>query len=164
MFFCFLWVFFVALLNFFLLLNETKYKSCLDPNKLQKNTYKCTMDYMWQFYLTSLLVILVSKNINASIFSFFLILFFFPAVQRGDQVTLTCMHFFPPFVQLQYKYLDIVVDATQQDLLVNPFQVVFDNPKLPIPPTPSLSPQAATSLFSKSMIFFSVERFICAGY
>ena len=72
--------------------------------------------------------------------------------------------FSPPFVLLQYKYLDIVLDATQQDLLVNPFQVVSDNPKLPIPPTPSLSHQAATSLFSKSMIFFSVEIFICAGY
>jgi len=41
---------------------------------------------------------------------------------------------------------------------------VSDKPKLPIPPTPSLSHQAATSLFSKSMIFFSVEMFICAGY
>ena len=72
--------------------------------------------------------------------------------------------FSPPFVLLQYKYLDIVLDATQQDLLVNPFQVVSNNPKLPIPPTPSLFSQAATSLFSKSMIFFPVERFICAIY
>lgn len=72
--------------------------------------------------------------------------------------------FSPPFVLLQYRYLDIVLNATQQDLFVDPFQIVSDNPKLPIPPTPSLSPQAATSLFSKSMIFFSVERFICAIY
>ena len=72
--------------------------------------------------------------------------------------------FLPLFVLLQYKYLDIVLNAIQQDLLVNPFQVVSDNPKLPIPPTSSLSPQAATSLFSKSMIFFSEEMFICAGY
>ena len=34
---------------------------------------------------------------------------FFPAVQHGDQVTLTCIHFFPPFVLLQYEYLDIVL-------------------------------------------------------
>ena len=27
--------------------------------------------------------------------------------------------FSPPFVLLQYEYLDIVVNATQQDLLVN---------------------------------------------
>ena len=30
--------------------------------------------------------------------------------------------------------------------------------------TPSPSPLATTSLFSKSMIFFSMERFICAIY
>ena len=69
------------------------------------------------------------------------------------------LFFPPPFVLLRYKYLDIVLDATQQDLLVNPFQVVSDNPKLLILPTPSLSPWAATSLFSKSMIFFAVEMF-----
>ena len=72
--------------------------------------------------------------------------------------------FFPPFVLLQYKYLDIVLNATQRDVIVNPFQVVSNNPKLLIPPTPSLSPRASTSLFSWSMIFFSVEMFICAVY
>ena len=72
--------------------------------------------------------------------------------------------FSPPFVLLQYEYLDIVLNATQQDLIVNPFQVVSDNPKLPIPPTPSLYSRAATSLFFKSMIFFSVEMFIYAVY
>ena len=82
----------------------------------------------------------------------------------GTKLLLYVYIFSPPFVLWQYKYLDIVLDATQQDLLVNPFQVVSDNPKLPIPPTPSLSPRAATSLFSKFMIFFSVEVFICAVY
>ena len=82
----------------------------------------------------------------------------------GTKFLLHVYIFSPPFVLLQYKYLDIVLNATQQDLLVNPFQVVSDNPMLPIPPTPSLSPQAATSLFSKSMIFFSLETFICAVY
>ena len=36
--------------------------------------------------------------------------FFFPTVQQGDQVILTCIHynyiFSPPFVLLQHKYLD----------------------------------------------------------
>ena len=82
----------------------------------------------------------------------------------GTKLLLHVIHFSSPFVLLQYKYLDIVLNATQQDLLVNLFQVVSDNPKIPNPPTPSLSQQAATSLFSKSMIFFSVEMFICAGY
>ena len=74
---------------------------------------------------------------------------------------------FPPIVMLQCKYLDIVLSATQQVLIVNPFQeqqFASINPKLQIPPTPSLFPRAATSLFSKSMIFFSAERFICAVY
>ena len=31
------------------------------------------------------------------------------------------LHFSPPFVVLQYEYLDIVLNATQQDLLVNLF-------------------------------------------
>ena len=35
------------------------------------------------------------------------------------------------------------------------------NPRLPVHPTPSPSPLATTCLFSKSMIFFSAERFIC---
>ena len=72
--------------------------------------------------------------------------------------------FFPPFVLLQYKYLDIVLNAAQQDLIVNPFQgqwFASDYPLLPIPSTASLSPR---SLFSKCMIFFSVEMFLCAGY
>ena len=82
----------------------------------------------------------------------------------GAKIHLHLYIFFPPFPLSQYKYLDIVLNATQQDLTVNPFQVVSDNPKLPIPLTPSLSHQAATSLFSKSMIFFSVEMFICTVY
>ena len=68
---------------------------------------------------------------------------------------------FPPIVVLQCKYLDIVLNATQQDRIVNPFQeqqFASVNSKLPIPPTPSLSPGAATSLFSKSMTFFSTEK------
>ena len=52
--------------------------------------------------------------------------YFFSSVQHGDQVTLTCIHFFPPFVLLRYEYLDIVLNATQQDLIVNPFQVASD--------------------------------------
>ena len=74
---------------------------------------------------------------------------------------------FPPIVVLRCKYLDMVLSATQQDLIVNPFQEQYfasDNPTLLIPPTPSLSPWAATSLFSKSVIFFSVQTFIYAVY
>ena len=77
------------------------------------------------------------------------------------------VYFFPPFVLLQYKYLDIVLNATQQDLIVDPFQeqyVASVNPMILIRPTPSLSSWADTSLFSKSMIIFPVESFFCAVY
>ena len=61
------------------------------------------------------------------LFYFFKEIFFlnFPTVQQGDQVILTCIHynyiFSPPFVLLQHEYLDKVLNATQQDLLVNLF-------------------------------------------
>ena len=52
---------------------------------------------------------------------FIYLFFYFPTVQQGDQVILTCIHFPPPFVLLQHEYLDKVLNATQQDLLVNLF-------------------------------------------
>ena len=104
------------------------------------------------------------NSIGKNLLLFFVNLFIFPLYSMGAKIHLHVYIFFPPFVVFQCKYLDIVLNATQQDLIVNPFQVVSDNPKLPIPSTPSLSPWAATSLFSKSMICFSVETFICAVY
>ena len=47
---------------------------------------------------------------------------FFSTVQHGDPVTHTCIHNFFPIVVLCCKYLDIVLSATQQDLIVNPLQ------------------------------------------
>ena len=40
----------------------------------------------------------------------------------GTKLHLHVYIFFPPIVLLQCKYLDIVLNATQQDLIVNPFQ------------------------------------------
>ena len=95
---------------------------------------------------------------------FFLIIF--PLYSKGVRLSLdvyiAITVFPPPFLLLQHEYLDIVLNAIQRDLLVNLFYVVSDNPKLPISPSPSH--HAAASLFSKSMIFFSKEMFICAGY
>ena len=85
----------------------------------------------------------------------------------GSKLHIHVYILFPPTVVLQCKYLDIVLNVTQQDLIVHPFQDQYFapvKPKLPIPPTPSLSPRAATSPFSKSIIFSSVEMFICAVY
>ena len=89
---------------------------------------------------------------------FFLLNFIFPLYSKGVRLSLhvyiTITVFPPPFLLLQHEYLDIVLNAIQRDLLVNLFYVVTDKPKLPIPPTPSPSHQATTSLFSKSMIDF----------
>ena len=55
----------------------------------------------------------VFKEMSIYLFS---ILFYFTTVQQGDQVILTCTHFFsPPFVLLQYEYLDVDLNATKQD-------------------------------------------------
>ena len=74
---------------------------------------------------------------------------------------------FSHIIMLHHKWLDIVPRATQQDLIAYPFQrqeSASINPKFPMHPAPSPSPLATRSLFSKSMIFYSVERFICALY
>ena len=97
----------------------------------------------------------------------FIYLFIFPLYSMGTKLDIHVYILFPPIVVLRCKCLDIVLNATQQDLIANPFQeqqFASVNPKLLIPPTPFFSPWAATSLFSKFMIFFSVETFICAVY
>ena len=56
---------------------------------------------------------------------FFFNFFIFPLYSKGIrlslQVYITITFFPPPFVLLQHEYLDIVLNATQQDLLVNLF-------------------------------------------
>ena len=70
-------------------------------------------------------------------------------------------------IMFHHKSLDRVPWAIQQDLIAYPFQkqeFASIKPRLPVHPnrpTPSL---ATTSPFSKSMSFFSVERFICVIY
>ena len=85
----------------------------------------------------------------------------------GTQLYIHVYIIFSPVVRLWSNYLDIVLSATQQDLIVNPFleqKFASIDPTLPIRPTPSSSLWGATSLFSKSIIFFSVEMFICVVY
>ena len=62
-----------------------------------------------------------------------------------------------------HKWLDRVPSATQQNPIANPSQRQHSAsiyPKLPLPPTPSPSSLATTSIFSKSMIFFSLESYL----
>ena len=104
---------------------------------------------------------------QADIGSTLFVCLFVSNVQHGDQVTHTCIHIFPPIVVLRCKFLDMALNVTQWDLIVNPFQeqkFASVKPKQLILPTPFLSPWAATSLFSKSMIFISEERSIWAIY
>ena len=48
--------------------------------------------------------------------------YFFHCTAWGPSYTYMYTFFFLPFILLRYKHLDIVFNATQQDLIVNPFQ------------------------------------------
>ena len=48
--------------------------------------------------------------------------FFFPLYSMETQFNILVYILFSPIVMFRYKYLDIVLSATQQDLIVNPFQ------------------------------------------
>ena len=136
--------------------------------------YNCYIFFgKWSLY-HYVVFFFVSYNYLYFTFIYLLIFhFYFPntisfsTVQHGDPVRHTCIHSFSPIVMLCCKHLVIVLSATQQDLIVNTFKsnslhpLTSSSQSIPLPPHP---PQATTSLFSKSMIFFSVERFICAIY
>ena len=107
----------------------------------------------------------VYSTLNWLFKNFFI--YVFPTVQHGDPVRLTCIHSFFSHYVFHHKWLDRVPSDTQQDPIANPSwrqHSASIYPKIPVPPTPSPSPLATTRLFSKSMIFFSVERFLCARY
>ena len=57
-----------------------------------------------------------------SLFLFVVVVYFFPLYSMGTKLHMHVYILFPPIVVLWYKYLDIVLNASQQDLIVNPFQ------------------------------------------
>ena len=64
---------------------------------------------------------IASKCLTPPNGSFFFKFFYFPTVQQGGQVILTCIHYnyiFPPTLCSVATYLDKVLNAIQQDLLV----------------------------------------------
>ena len=72
-----------------------------------------------------------TNNVNFFFFIFysiyFLLLFppthlFFPLYIMGTQLHIHVYIIFSAIVVLHFKYLDIVLSATQQNLIVNPFQ------------------------------------------
>ena len=48
--------------------------------------------------------------------------FFFSLYSMGTKLHIHVYILFPPIVVLRCEYLDIVLNATQQDIIVNPFQ------------------------------------------
>ena len=92
---------------------------------------------------------------------FFFLIYFFPTVQQGDQVILTCIHFARTFCSVAVL---VSRQSSQCYSAGSPCKSILSCVWEAQAPDPSHSHQAATSLFSKSMIFFSVEMFICAGY
>ena len=61
----------------------------------------------------------------------------------GTKLHIHVYIFFPPIVVLRCTHLDIVLNATQPDLIVNPFQEQYFasvNPKILIHPTPPPTP------------------------
>ena len=117
--------------------------------KMFVNTYKLFFIYNFYFFPLQL------------VYSVLSIFYYSVVIQSHIHVYILFSH----IILLQHKWLDIVPSATQQYIIANPFQrqeSASINPKHPMHSTPSPSPLATTSLFSKSMIFFSVERFIYA--
>ena len=83
----------------------------------------------------------------------------FSTVQQGDP-DIHVYILFSHIIMLHHRWQDIVPSAIQQDLTTYPFQrqqFAFINPKFPVHHIPFPSPLATTSLFSMSMIFFSLE-------
>ena len=52
----------------------------------------------------------------------FIFYLFFPLYSMGTKLYIHVYIIFPPIVVSWCKYLDIVLSATQKDLIVNPFQ------------------------------------------
>jgi len=56
-------------------------------------------------------------------FIYFIFIYFFCCTAWGPSYTYMYTFFFPPFVLLLYKFLDIVINATQQEFIGNPLAV-----------------------------------------
>ena len=74
---------------------------------------------IWCSYLVNTVIICWYPG-TLYFFSFFKN--FFPLYSMGTKLHIHVYILFPPIVVLQCKYLDIVPNATQQDLIVNTFQ------------------------------------------
>ena len=94
------------------------------------------------------------KNISSRVFCehilfcliLFIFLYFFPLYSMRTKLHIHVYIILPPIVVLQCKYLDIFLNATQQDLTVihcksNSLHLLTSGSQsLPLPPSASLSP------------------------
>ena len=67
-----------------------------------------------KYHLFSYLIIML--------FYLFYLFIYFPLYSMGTRLHIHAYIIFPPIVMFRCKYLDIVLNATQQDLIVNPLQ------------------------------------------
>ena len=88
----------------------------------------------------------------------------FSTAQQGGPVTHTCIHSFYQAPSQVPRHSSQCYTEGCHCLSIPKATVCIYYPKFQVPPTPSTSLLVTTSLFSMSMIFISVERFICAIY
>ena len=92
---------------------------------------------------------------------------FFLLYSMVTQLHIHVFIIFSPIIMFHCKWLNIVLSATQQDLIANPFQKQWfalltpNSQSIPLPPLPLGNHKF---IFQVHMIFFSVERFIFAIY
>jgi len=97
------------------------------------------------------LFFLFNNNFYFFDYSWFTMFCQFSAVQQGDPVTHTCIHYFSHIIMLHHKWLDIAPSAIQQDLITYPLQRINilhlltpNSQPIPLPPPPPWQPQVCS--------------------
>ena len=107
-------------------------KTCISPNFSlmilpTSRLISCKVSLYLRVYVWIILHLKVFRRRNVENFFelqnyFFKFFNSFLLYSMGTKLHIHVYIIFPPIVVLQYKYLDRVLNATQQDLIVNPFQ------------------------------------------
>ena len=111
------------------------------------------------FFFLHLYIFIFYNDFYFFHYSWFIVCCQYSTVQHGYLVTNTCIDS-SQVIRLSPQ----CYTAGSHCLSIPNAKVCIYQPQTPRPSHYLPSPLATTSLFSKSMIFFSVERFICAVY